>query len=75
MILPLGRQRQVDLYEVKPSLVYNSESRTDRQSYIVRLCLKKKEERRGKKEGGRDGWMDGVVGVGKCGISLSPQDL
>lgn len=59
MILPLRRQRQVDLYEVKPSLVYNSESRTDRQSYIVRLCLKKKKKEGGKKrEGGMDGWME-----------------
>lgn len=39
----------MELYEVKPSLVCNSESRTDRHSE----CLKKQ-----KKEG-KKGWVDG----------------
>lgn len=39
LIPALGRQRQVDLYEIRASLVYLAEFQ-DNQSYIVRPALK-----------------------------------
>jgi hypothetical protein len=47
LILALGRQRQVELCEFKPSLIGIESSRP---RYIVRSCFKKKEKRSSQSE-------------------------